>query len=120
MDYINVIFVRHAECMHTAVEGLPSAIMPQFFNDATRASVAPLVARFDDDALRAAQGKWKACAANANYAVLTKADSPLLPSELAARAHEPRLTAIFAIFCLAIRSRSHPLGKHHRSSTPPQ
>ena len=93
--YINLVFVRHAECMHTAAQGLPSAIMAKYFDSATRDAVAPLVQKFDSDPLRAAHGLWKAAAAASPYAVLTKADTPLLPSELLAKTHEPRLAKTF-------------------------
>ena len=32
--------MSHAECMHTAAEGVPSAILPKFLDPATRAEVA--------------------------------------------------------------------------------
>lgn len=93
--YINIVFVRHAECMHTSALGLPSAIMGKYFDYATRDAVAPLVQKFDNDPLRAAHGLWKMTAADTPYAVLTKADTPLLPSELLAKTHEPRLAKTF-------------------------
>ena len=83
--------------MHTAAIGMPSAIMAQFTSDdaAVKASVEPLVTRFDAP-VRVQQGEWKACAKEAPFAVLTKADTPLLPSELADEVHVPRLRAILA------------------------
>ena len=93
-EYVDVVFIRHAECMHTAAVGMPSAIMVQFTStdEAVRASVEPLVTRFDTP-VRVQQGQWKACAKETPFAVLTQADTPLLPSELADEAHLPRLRA---------------------------
>ena len=95
---LDLVFIRHAECFHTAAVGIPSAIMAQFTSTdpAVQAPVVSLVTRFDDDPTRAAQGQWKQCAASSPFAVLTKADTPLLPSELARAAHEPRLQATLA------------------------
>ena len=93
-SFVDVVFIRHAECMHTAAVGMPSAIMVQFTStdEAVRASVEPLITRFDTP-VRVQQGQWKACAKETPFAVLTQADTPLLPSELADEAHLPRLRA---------------------------
>lgn len=95
--HLDLVFIRHAECFHTAAVGIPSAIMAQYTSGdaAVRAAVAPLVSKFDDP-VRVAQGEWKRCAAAAPFATLTKADTPLLPSELASGVHVPRLARTLA------------------------
>ena len=94
---LDLIFIRHAECFHTAAVGMPSAIMAQFTSPdpAIKASVESLVTRFTDP-IRVAQGEWKKCASDAPFALLTKADTPLLPSELASGVHESRLRKTIA------------------------
>lgn len=94
---LDLVFVRHAECFHTAAVGTPSAIMGLLNSPdaAVKASIEPLITRFDDP-VRVAQGTWKQCAAAAPFSVLAKADTPLLPSELARATHEPRLKATIA------------------------
>ena len=77
-EYINILFVRHAECMHTAL-----------LNDDPRFVYV--------DPLRKAHATWKACAKDTAFSSLTKPDSPLLPSDLHRRVHEPRLRALFPL-----------------------
>ena len=78
-DAINLVFVRHAECMHTAALGIPSAILPKFMDETTKDAVAPLVSQFEG-VRKNSEGQWKKLAADTPFAVLTKADTPLLPS----------------------------------------
>lgn len=89
---INLVFIRHAECMHTAAMGIPSAILPKFLDATTKANVEPLVTKFSG-VRSTSEGEWKKLAGDAPFSVLTKADTPLLPSELAAATHTPRLNA---------------------------
>mmetsp|Transcript_1382 Transcript_1382/g.3170 ORF Transcript_1382/g.3170 Transcript_1382/m.3170 type:complete len:81 (-) Transcript_1382:40-282(-) len=76
--------------MHTARVGAPSAIMAQYMDPATRAQFEPLVTKFDSDPVRSAEGEWKRLAAATAFSVLAQ-DTPLLPSGLVAKVHEPRL-----------------------------
>ena len=93
VSILDLVFIRHCECFHTAAVGVPSAVMMQYLGSdpAARASVEALVTHFSDP-IRLAQGEWKTIAAqDSRFAVLTKADTPLLPSALASGIHLPRL-----------------------------
>ena len=76
---INIVFVRHAQCMHNAVEGNPTEIMPKCVNEATRASVVLLITRLDDDPLHVAHDKAAALAPWASGLQQCHVSSSLLP-----------------------------------------
>ena len=106
---LNLVFLRHAECMHTAAAGIPSAILPKFMDAATKASVEPLVTKFDG-VRSTSEGEWKQIAGSSPFSVMSKADTPLLPSELAAGTHKPRLNSTLdALGDLPFISASPPL-----------